>query len=906
VLLVITIVHLGGDGIAVSGENKIDQRLPPRQVSVVDAARALDYAEQQGQRSLYATLGERFPGSILVVDPEHPALSTEEAQALGRVVRILEAPGFEVDRPDGAPSIEGLFRSATWRPWQIHVLDAAADVLIVRDRRGTTLLVDLRLVSETQRTELAQIIGDGEPDAARAHSSTRPQPVAAAVRESVLLVALMLVGGLVLPRGVGAGRARPPLALLVGVGLQGAVGSFVPGYAALVVPLVVAALIATWLSRRRGPVGWIRSDAVSLAVMSAAILAVSLAVRLQGLVVVSTDGGSYLVRAAAAAAGERITLGVQGASFSALHASGMLVGADGLFALGPVLLLAATLLLARAALGVLREVARGSRHERALQGLPGAGAAPVLLALLLGLLVLLPAASPGIRFSSMLVHAHVLVAAQAVALLVLWSERDPSGWRGPAGAEAYAAALLAASITLARPEGFIVPLLILLGTLRSPRSRPAWPLVFVATGLAVTAQYGFEAANLGVLIDTFGDEDRTRGALGAAGSGLVGPLIALAPLLLLAIPPRWRMRIPGVAVVVVWLGFLVAARAGALRLDRSLAIARENVFAGAGGWGITLPVLVMLGLLAVGLLLPLLGEPRVAPVGMLVVLYVPLAQLSKNLGDGVGRVHWHDSVNRMWMHVLLAVVLLAILAAGELGRGAPPRGRTGVRIAAPLLALLMLLAGRLWEPVLVADASLERVVAPSPGPAVAAAPELTTGVQVLYDAELQLPDAAALRRADAVELCADVRFGTFARTNTGRVEVRLALDGRTLPTTLDSATFVDNATERVCWPVGSGPEVIPLLGRGVLIGVRGLDASPAPTVVLAADGRPDITMVLRWQEEPTWVSALVRATPMTAAVLLGSALIVWSWSGERLRDPPRRRRRPTALSWSSDRRQVGG
>jgi len=227
--------------------------------------------------------------------------------------------------------------------------------------------------------------------------------------------------------------------------------------------------------------------------------------------------------------------------------------------------------------------------------------------------------------------------------------------------------------------------------------------------------------------------------------------------------------------------------------------------------------------------------------------------------------------------VLLAVVLLVVLALGELVEGTPARRRWYVRAAAPLLALAMLAVVRPWDPVLAADEPSERVVAPSPGPAVAAAPELTTGRQVLSSAELTLPDASALRRAEEVELCADIRFGTFARESTGRIEVRIALGGRSVPMTLDSATFVDNATERVCWSLGDGSEAVARLDGTALVSVRGLDPSPAPTVMLADGDRPDITLVLRWVETPAWNAPLVRALPRAVAVLLALVLVGWSW-----------------------------
>lgn len=872
----VAVVHVSGDGIVISGENKLDQRLRPGKVSVVDVARALDFGEQQGQRSLYATLGERIPGVILVIDPDERALSTVEARALGRVQGVVEVGGLDIDRPDRPPDVAGDFRFDDWRTWELYLADDAAAVLVVVDRGGQSVLVDARLLDAIERRDLLTAAPDLRPDAPRAEVSTRPGPIAAAIRETGLLIALVLLGGLLLPVATFAGRARPAMALLVGAAVQGGAGASLSGMALLVVPAMLAVGLAGWLRWRQGPVGWTLADRQALLVTSGALLTLSLLVRTRGHVVVSTDGGSYLVRAAMQAAGDSAALGSKGAAYSALHATGMLVGADGLFALGPALLLAATILIARSALGVLRD---GARRLRALRGIGGsrAGVGPVLLALALGLLVVLPFTSPGIRFSSMLVHAHLLVAAQSLALVILWMTRDPSGNHSPIGGEVAAAAALAGSIVLARPEGFIIPLAVLIGTVSARRTRPPWIAVFVVTGLAVTAQYGFDAANLGTLIEVWRDGDRARGALGRTGTGLIGPAIVLAPLLLRAIPVRWRAQLPLLAAVVAWGGLIMATRTGALGLDRSLEIGRDNVFTGAGGWGITLPVLAVIALFAVGLLLPRLGQPRLGPLVTLAVLFAPLALFSKNLGDGIGRVHWHDSVNRIWMHVLLVLVLLAVLALAELAAGAPARRRWLTRVAAPVIALLMVATARLWDPVLALADPVEQVISAIPGPALSATPELAADRQILHAVQLQLPDTRELQRARSVHVCADIRFGTYGRSNTGAVDVRFSLAERTVGATIDSATLVDNAIERVCWDIGAGPEALDELQPLTIISLRGLGPGPAPALMLGGDGSPDITVAVRWVEPLRWNAPLVQNAPMALAVLLGAVLLAWSW-----------------------------
>jgi hypothetical protein len=128
-----------------------------------------------------------------------------------------------------------------------------------------------------------------------------------------------------------------------------------------------------------------------------------------------------------------------------------------------------------------------------------------------------------------------------------------------------------------------------------------------------------------------------------------------------------------------------------------------------------------------------------------------------------------------------------------------------------------------------------------------------------------------------VALCADIRFGTYRRVNTGRVEVRAQLGDRTVTTTVDSAGLVDNAAEPVCWSLGSGPQALDQLVPLTLISVRGLDPAPAPTVMLTAEGVPDIVAVLRWDEPARWNAPLVRDLPRALAVLLSVVLMLWAW-----------------------------
>lgn len=863
------VVELRGSGVMISGSEKLDQRLSPERVSIVDAARALDYGENEGKESLAATFGERFPGAVLVVSRGAPILGPHEARAVGRARVVNEVEGLRIVEPDTPAMIRGVGQFDMWRDWRLYAVDDRAAVFFVAEDDGDVIAADGRLVPDGAIPP--ELLAQGvDLEGRRPETRVRPHPVVGALAEGAVLVLLMLLGGLLVPRAAVGRSARPALALLVGIGLHGAVGAAIVGPMLLIVPPVVAVIGATTLRARGIDAGWSRADLQFVMTVGLVVLATSVLIRLNGWVVVSTDGVSYLIRGWAQAFGGDAAIGSHAPALSALHAVGFRAGADGLYALGPVALIAAIVLMAAS---VRTIVSRAT-------DVPGP-----LATSLLGLLVLVSGAAAGVRFSSMLVHAHVLVAALALALVVLWSgQLRVSGASDVAAtdAAAFAAATLAAGITLARPEGAIIPLAMLIGTVGSAHARTLWRAVAGATGLSLVLQFGLGQDGFAVLARALrgGSAVLERGSIGIAGLAALGALVLLAPVMIGRMPRVVLAWIPRASASLVWSGLIVGAMTGAFQLDASMRIARANVFEGAGGWGPFLPVLVLAGIFALTVLRPRSADTALSPAIAVTVGFVPLAFLSKALGDGVGRVHWHDSVTRIWMHLAFVVILLVIVATGEILTGTTGEHRPAVarypRSSAALAVLALFWVASWWQPSLVSDDPVELELTVPVGPPVGASAPVSTRSPFLYLVDVDLPAAAALDDVDHVDVCSDIRFGTFERDGTASMTARLQLAGASREAIIDGSTVADNAVHRVCWPLGRPSDVAELLAAAPILALEVMAEEVGPAVLLAVDGSPDVRMLLRWEAPPRLSDDLVRILPGATAVLLASILIVSS------------------------------
>jgi hypothetical protein len=720
--------------------------------------------------AVHLDIRELAPGARLVRernpaarDPLDPALLV----GIGSVTRIVTADLSALAVPATGPLVET--RSGS-QGWSFHVAPGPVPALVVLREGRVWHLVDARLLPEST---LMSVLGEREvarslapPPAVRSDVTA---PARAGVAEWTVHLVLLLAGGLLLPRNLRR-AVRLPAAYLVGVALHGALGVLlIPGTWGLLLTVGAALLYAASPVGVRVGLGWRRADVPALLAAGAAIGLLVVAVRWRRALLLTPDSFDYWAGGAALADGRLRLSGLalkRGITLQSLHAAGIAVGSGGLIALGAVALAAgAVLVLAHVAPVALPVGAPpgGRVGRRRHLATIGAGAAVA------GVLV-----SPQMRSMAAYLNSHVLLAAIIVALVVLIGR---AASREERRALAPAVGALVAAIVLTRVEGVAVVGLILLGALAADRfddrtaapRRPIWraPWVVLGTsglvwGALTTSGGGVAPANLGV-----------------AAAGAAALLVAaVAPAL--AAPRTRRLLLVATGSGLWTVTFLLVRSERAQFVD----VAVENLGGGAGGWGVLAPLLLVAGILGVTHTAHV-QDAGVQAARFLLIGFIPVTLIAK-LGDGLdgagsglerffvggGRVGWGDSVNRMWTHAVLVVVLLLVVAmvAGRSDR----RGMT----AAPRRALdLGLLVGGVWIalqwqptylPLVPSDTEVLLLAVDGED----AVGELAGGSEVRQ--RVLVPPLAAdpaLERHRPTDLCLDVRFGTYAREVEGDVSI---------------------------------------------------------------------------------------------------------------------------------------
>lgn len=263
-------------------------------------------------------------------------------------------------------------------------------------------------------------------------------------------------------------------------------------------------------------------------------------------------------------------------------------------------------------------------------------------------------------FNAFYVNGHLMIAVWVLVLAaVVWrTDRAPGSFSvGDAGL----AATMASAITVTRPEGLLLALVVLLPTALDPRASVAGRRVLLA-GTAATSLLWHG----GVVGLAWADADRsiptsTTGLTVLAG-GLVLWAIAL-PLVDRATPRRALL----VVHLGAWLGLAaLTVRDPSILYDSATATARNVLW--EGRWGSSL--LLLAALLVIGFALRRPAGER--PLVFVLTTSVPFLLLLALLREGAYRVGPGDSLNRMLLHFFpVALLALALLV------DAPPRRRTG-------------------------------------------------------------------------------------------------------------------------------------------------------------------------------------------------------------------------------------
>lgn len=502
------------------------------------------------------------------------------------------------------------------------------------------LIVDVRLAPRDVRAALPALSELGPTHRAESGGWL------SALREWALYAGLLFVGACLVPRSFSR-YVRPPLALLVGFCMAGITSLlFLPGLTGTL-PMIAAAILARLFIFRSWRV-WGREDMGPAALFLAAVAILVVSIHSTATVIVSADSFSYLVGGHELAEGrlglEDLSL-KRGAFLQGLYGLGFAAGVDILVAPGVAALFAAAVLL----------VGFGwARSQDWMQRVivVGIAAAPWLHVQPLSM--------------ARYVNSHVYVTSVllALGLTLHWAAAQVHDRQYREFA--VMAIPLAAAPVLLRAEGVLLVALLLLGATRASRR------VFEAAWWAVGGMTMLWAALLYA--------GAVRG--GVEPSGLLAPLGVLG-LGLLLVPAFWRRQrllwdqMPFVAVALLWAFTLLLTTGITGRASNFVNAAVINLGEGRGRWGLFAPTLFLIAVFVVGL------EPRsrnqVAEGGarLLLLGFIPVSVIAK-LGDGVfrgsgsivnllfdsrggGRVGWGDSVNRMWMHAVMAALLLAVI-----------------------------------------------------------------------------------------------------------------------------------------------------------------------------------------------------------------------------------------------------
>jgi hypothetical protein len=464
--------------------------------------------------------------------------------------------------------------------------------------------------------------------------------------EVVTMVALVAAGGCI-AAAVGHGRlaiaglAVPTaLALLVVTGL---VLLVLPTPAHPAVALVVvlglglAAMVVT--VRRRG---WtvVLTSVVVPALAAGAVVAAS---RLLDSWRVTFDSYQYLATAAviadsgdlAALSGDGQRLLTRGLSLPYVHSTARLADLELLTSLGALLALSAVALLAH----VVTEVVATTAHRDPWPWV-------VLGGTVLGLLTMH-------RFLHNVgfVHTHMLTAVAALASCVLTWQMVRG--RGRVLADAALLAALLSLVALTRPEGTLFAALVLAPALAVPTIDPrAKAIALGGLGAAVTSWY------LVVVWPTYAPAPVAADVVGFGALGLV--MVALG-----ATVRWWHPRLPATGATLVaghalmWVALGLLASRDPATLRDSLSATARNLL-GDGLWGYSLLVVAAM-VLVVAWARPAHGFVAAFPLAT----FVPLALMLAHLRGEPYRVGPGDSLNRMWLHVLVLAAFLVVLAGSE-------------------------------------------------------------------------------------------------------------------------------------------------------------------------------------------------------------------------------------------------
>ena len=746
----------------------------------------------QERHSVYAMLRQEAPGARILMDEQDARPRNDlYLRHLGRTgpVELIPFPDDWV--PERAPDLRGTLANGGWT---FHRAPGPIRALLFANDDGLLRLVDVRLVGDG-------LIGVGLPDPAAADGTpaparapTPPGRAPAVAGETLLIVLMTLLGGLLLPRTTFGGPLRPAVALVLGVAVQSLAAYLWPfGRFGLALPTTALIVLVLVMRRRSGaatwtPYGWRMEDVPGLVIGSLVAAVTVLIVRTYGLVFVTADSIHMVARSIAMARGD---LGPSDLDFkrplalSAVDAPAHLIGLEGLHGLGLVLLLACGVIIAL--LPTLLVGMRASVESRLLAGAFGT----------------LVVASASLRTMASFVNTHLLLGALLLVLAVLWAA---DGERSRPSMLSVSAAIVTLALIPTRAEAVLLLIPVLVATLIIGSRPVAWRWVWPVAGWGLVAWNGLH------LIEPV--LARMRPPVPPTVALLAGVALVLASPIVRRLSPKARWSFGMLALAAMWLLALVGDR------QRFFVGLAANIGRGEGGWGLVGPVVAIAAIIGLALALVLRDE-RLVLAASIVTLALPSILLAKALDgtdglrlDGLATalgqafsvgasVGWRDSGNRMWTHFALAMVGLLVMAVAI----HTDRRRTSVPVASRTISggivigglAVLLLVLSVWQPAYLGPVGpTSEIELEAAGQAVVG-PEISDGV--ILERELVAERLPLPADAQDAALCVSATFVTDGRVVTG--DVILSVAGASGQRSIDFGEFAwQGVRERtICIPL---------------------------------------------------------------------------------------------------------
>lgn len=663
--------------------------------------------EQLDVPAIAAFVNERQYRDLLYFADQHPGIhilrdvglfspATDVTYAVSRAASLELA---DLDHVVVVRGREKLFLESDLGSWRILLGEGRPEVVLQFQRDGWTHYVDARLVD-----------GFAGPMSPPASATDRGvlSPWRRILSEATVLLGLHVTGLFLLAGSPIPFRIRPWLGVLVGASAFVTVAFPVAALprGTLLSSLMLLALSILWALRARSSGMQLasptpgRPNGPRHAAAVAVLLVTPAAVTTRGLVTATQDSLAYLGGGKILADGlftfsllrHEFQLGQQ-----LLHSLGFATGSAGLQSLGTVVLMMSMLLVGTVA----------SSHS--------VTSSPSRLTVLAVMSLFL--VNGAMQNYAAYVNSHMLVSGLLAALYVIWlfSNLGQASKEGHHVQERVPKAVifsLIMGLTLLRGEAPLVVALLAIGMQVTTQHSPGtsderrWSFVWGQLGIATGLWHGF------VLLSARASESA------APASARIGALLAVVFLATWwasrRLSPDWLLVGGRLAVVSLWLALaavlvLVPAQVAVIETTR------QNVLVGVGRYGI----LGIFLALSAGLL-PAVARStevglRLRPARYLVAGYFPAIMLPRlassqawapgasidlDLISQGARLGWSDSVNRIWFH-LAVVLLLALLLALTESNAEPSDALTVVgRGAFALLAgttFFSFVAGSSWQ-----------------------------------------------------------------------------------------------------------------------------------------------------------------------------------------------------------------